>query len=162
MHLFCQKTQRFVKKKIVVRAVCELNRPRALTTSSSSSNFSLSATNGLVNMASFVPVGLPVPRKRVTKASDSSLRTSLMDSGSKITSASKSNNSVCAVCFNGVVDGKDEALFYEGKCQGWLHRRCAEVSSHHFQCLTGSESPFLCIICTQEQHAITVNSLNVV
>ena len=111
-------------------------------------------------MASFAPVGLPIPRRLTTQGSGSPRASTAASNSRKTASTSKATNSVCVVCSNRVIDGKDETLFYEGNCQGWSHRCCVGVSSHYFQCLTSSDSPFLCIICTQERNAATVASLN--
>jgi len=45
----------------------------------------------------------------------------------------------CGVCKNKIVDGKDEALYCEGRCQSWMHRYCAGVSKIQFEELGRSE-----------------------
>ena len=133
-------------------------------------------------MASFQPNGLPVSKKLISRlpgsparvtteplpVAPSQLSISSPSRGKKKLPAGKnkekpttksSPSSACVVCCSRIVDGKDEALFCEGKCQGWFHRCCAGVSSTHFQALTNSESPFHCSVCTQEQHAAIVANL---
>ena len=39
----------------------------------------------------------------------------------------------CGVCKNKIVDGKDEALYCEGRCQSWMHRYCTGVSKIQFE-----------------------------
>ena len=55
----------------------------------------------------------------------------------------------CAVCEQRVIEGKDQALFCEGLCNGWYHRYCAGVSVPHFQRLSTSSEPFFCAECYQ-------------
>ena len=55
---------------------------------------------------------------------------------------SRPRNVKCALCNQGIVDGKDQALFCEGSCQGWFHRDCAGVSLIHFETLSSSSQPF--------------------
>lgn len=57
-------------------------------------------------------------------------------------------NITCVICLQPVVDGKDEAVFCEGKCQRWLHRRCASIGQDLLASLSASDEPFLCLICS--------------
>lgn len=54
----------------------------------------------------------------------------------------------CGVCLQKIVDGKEEAIFCEGKCQQWYHRGCASVPRELFATLTTSNVPFHCLTCS--------------
>ena len=41
----------------------------------------------------------------------------------------------------------DNAVFCNGTCKSWLHRRCAELSSTADKEVTDSQKPFLCTYC---------------
>ena len=66
----------------------------------------------------------------------------------------------CAVCLEEIVDGKHEAIFCEGRCNMWYHRRCASVSQKLLQELTASEEPFLCLMCSRAAFKEEVSQLN--
>ena len=59
-------------------------------------------------------------------------------------SRAKSN---CGVCLQKIIEGKEEAIFCEGKCQQWYHRGCASVPRELFATLTTSNVPFHCLTC---------------
>ena len=46
------------------------------------------------------------------------------------------------------MDGKEEAIFCEGKCQQWYHRGCASVLPELFTTLTSTDAPFHCLTCS--------------
>ena len=71
----------------------------------------------------------------------------------------KRRSDLCAVCNKAIVDGRDEALFCEGKCQAWLHRCCASVSSEQHKLLTASTEPFFCPTCGQEHNQAQIAEL---
>ena len=71
----------------------------------------------------------------------------------------KRKSDPCAVCNKAIVDGRDEALFCEGKCQAWLHRCCASVSSEQHKLLTASTEPFLFPTCGQEHNQAQIAEL---
>ena len=54
----------------------------------------------------------------------------------------------CGVCLQKIADGKEEAIFCEGKCQQWYHRGCASVPPELFATLTTSNVPFHCLTCS--------------
>ena len=54
----------------------------------------------------------------------------------------------CGVCLQEIVEGKDEAIFCEGKCQQWYHRGCASVPPELFTTLTTSDVSFHCLTCS--------------
>lgn len=81
---------------------------------------------------------MPVPRKtrpgRTASKSTTSPRVGAAVTSSAGTGAmldcqkSRPRTVKCAVCDQGIVDSKDQALFCEGSCQGWFHRYCAADS----------------------------------
>ena len=71
----------------------------------------------------------------------------------------KRRSDLCAVCNKAIVDGRDEVLFCEGKCQAWLHRCCASVRSEQHKLLTVSTEPFFCPTCGQEHNQAQIAEL---
>ena len=70
----------------------------------------------------------------------------------------------CAICLDLIVEATetsmgDEALFCEGHCQVWLHRRCACVTKARFDCISSSEAPFLCHYCQGDAQRLWTKSL---
>ena len=67
----------------------------------------------------------------------------------------------CAICLDAIVEATEtsvgeEALFCEGHCQAWLHRRCAFITKARFVRISSSEVPFLCCYCQADtQHLAT-------
>ena len=72
------------------------------------------------------------------------------------------SKSKCAVCLDGIVDGRDEAIFCEGQCKMWYHRGCASVSQKLLSSLTASDEPFLCLMCSRAQFQQEVTELRAV
>ena len=70
----------------------------------------------------------------------------------------------CPICCETIVDTTEdaegqEALFYEGPCQKWLHRWCASVHKDSYAVLTSSEKPFVCPSCSLAEHCRLIKSL---
>ena len=72
-----------------------------------------------------------------------------------------STKSNCGVCLQKIIDGKEEAIFCEGKCQDWYHRGCASVPRELFTTLTASNVPFLCLTCSNSSLQQEVAELTV-
>ena len=59
---------------------------------------------------------------------------------------------ICPICTEAIIEqtktrkGQD-AVFCEGLCKGWLHRRCAGLSTILFNELVNSKVPFCCPHC---------------
>jgi len=67
-------------------------------------------------------------------------------------SSAEGEGEVCIVCDHVVLEPSDstegeDAVFYEGNCQGWLHHTCAGLSRPAFDNLNES-TPYLCSFCT--------------
>ena len=67
--------------------------------------------------------------------------------------------SICPVCDEIVKepseDGKDpgdEALYCEGKCEAWYHRKCVGLSKCAYDLASESENPFYCLFCMQTHY----------
>ncbi len=63
---------------------------------------------------------------------------------------------VCTVCAEHIKEATDacdgqDALFCEGVCQRWFHRRYVGMSREQFQPLTEASEPFLCPVCVSQQ-----------
>ena len=43
----------------------------------------------------------------------------------------------------------DEAIFCEGQCEAWFHRKCAGISKKVYESTSESDNPFYCILCLQ-------------
>ena len=77
---------------------------------------------------------------------------------------SGNGSSVCCVCDCIIVEDTDEkdgedAIFCEGSCNSWLHRKCAGLSSSTFQHLSDSNKPFLCVYCLLSNQAVQIAEL---
>jgi len=68
----------------------------------------------------------------------------------------QSQPSNCPVCEQLIrepsEDGKDlgdEALYCEGTCETWYHRRCVGISKHAYNIASESDNPFIvdCFVC---------------
>ena len=77
----------------------------------------------------------------------------------KCHASQKEKRPLCRLQQSHIVDGRDEALFCEGKCQAWLHRCCASVSSEQHKLLAASTEPFLCPTCGQERNQAQIAEL---
>ena len=64
-------------------------------------------------------------------------------------------NSICPVCDETIMEADEkndghEAVFCEGECQIWLHRKCAGLTHQAFAKLSKSDDPYFCVYCTLE------------
>ena len=64
----------------------------------------------------------------------------------------KTSKADCLICEEPILEADDhcigdEAVFCEGHCQGWLHRKCAEVTHPTFDRLGDSDAVYLCSYC---------------
>ena len=63
----------------------------------------------------------------------------------------------CPICDDPVEDSSDsnnghDAVYCEGICKGWLHRRCAGLSKAAFSAVCQSDDQFLCPHCSLHAH----------
>ena len=73
--------------------------------------------------------------------------------------ADKKSNVDCGVCCKHILEGREEALQCEGGCGLWFHRYCAGVPKAHFDELSNSPAPFICLICYQRFQKVVTNQL---
>ena len=64
-------------------------------------------------------------------------------------------NSICPVCDEIIMEADEkndghEAVFCEGECQIWLHRKCAGLTHQAFDKLSKSDDPNFCVYCILE------------
>jgi len=135
-------------------------------TRSSSSASSSSARASQSSSSSKLPVGAEVATGSVAKPSRRGKLKDVSEAAESATTSSqghgpeKTSIVKCAVCDDKIVDGKDEALFCEGRCQLWMHRYCAGVSRSQFKSLgTSTEMSYECATCFRESMAKRVQTL---
>ena len=54
----------------------------------------------------------------------------------------QSEHNFCALCLGEIVNGRNEAIFYESRCNTWYHWGCASVSQELLRELIVSKEPF--------------------
>lgn len=87
---------------------------------------------------------IPPKRKTATKTA-----------AKKTKSGAAGGVSECWVCSTYIVDDKNDALFCEGECSGWMHRYCVGIPLKHFERLTSTTSLFTlfhCYSCALQAH----------
>ena len=74
------------------------------------------------------------------------------DSPAKSTEKRSKENedSICPVCDKIIVEGAkgDDAIYCEGVCAAWLHRKCASLSKCAYVKLSNCDDPYVCPNCT--------------
>jgi len=76
----------------------------------------------------------------------------------------KNSESDCIVCEEPILEPNDncdgdEAVFCEGDCQGWIHRKCADLSRSAFNRLGESDTQYLCSQCMLAYQNSEINKL---
>ena len=72
---------------------------------------------------------------------------------------------ICAVCDEPILEWSEtcegeEAIFCEGSCNAWIHRKCSGLSSKLFDILSNdSKEPFRCCYCTLPHQRDEINIL---
>ena len=71
---------------------------------------------------------------------------------------------VCPVCESTIVDDDElnegeDAIFCEGECQIWLHRKCVGLTKNAFTLISSSKEPYLCPYCSNNHYKKEVNEL---
>lgn len=106
-------------------------------------------------------------KSRKPKAKDKPYsRTSQANGPSETSEDEVEAPSMCPVCEQLVKepsdDGKDpgdEALFCEGKCEAWYHRKCVGLSKCAYDSASESDSPFYCLFCMQSFYNNVITEL---
>ena len=73
-------------------------------------------------------------------------------------------NSLCVICDEIILDQSDQvdgqdAIYCEGKCDGWLHRHCAGLSKTNFKIIMDLSKPFVCPHCKLETQGKELSDL---
>ena len=78
-----------------------------------------------------------------------------------VSSPAEQASSTCVICLDPIIDATEnnegqEAIFCEGKCDGWLHRQCAGLSQRLFETYNDGDDPFHCPNCRliMQEHCI--------
>ena len=81
-------------------------------------------------------------------------------------SSCKTSNSptLCAICEEVITESSnntpgEDAVFCNGTCKSWIHRRCGGLSAAQFKVVSSSNEPFLCPQCTLMQNSVEIASL---
>jgi len=79
----------------------------------------------------------------------------------------KRGTSMCPICLEKIVESTktktgQDAIFCEGACDAWLHRRCAGLSKPVFNTLDKSSDPFFCPHCQLKKYAREIDNLKAV
>jgi len=82
----------------------------------------------------------------------------------KVKDKKNKQDDMCLICNSTIVEENEnqmgeEAIFCEGNCQGWLHRKCAGITNVYFNKLTKSNNKFLCVYCRLFEQASLVEEL---
>ena len=72
--------------------------------------------------------------------------------------------SCCTICGDAIEEASEksvgeDAVFCDGQCQAWIHRRCAGLSTSRFSVVRGSKEPFFCPHCRLETNEKEIHSL---
>ena len=70
---------------------------------------------------------------------------------------------VCLICEVIICDGDDpdDAVYCEGDCQGWLHRKCVNMTMKLYVAIGQSNDPYFCPHCKFDVYQKEINSLKV-
>jgi len=76
----------------------------------------------------------------------------------------KNSEADCLVCEEAILEpGEryegDEAVYCEGSCQGWLHRKCAGFTRPAFDRLDEADTQYLCTYCAAESQSKEMSKL---
>ena len=71
------------------------------------------------------------------------------------TSDRKANQAICAICEEEIIDASsqttgEDAIYCDGHCKSWIHRRCAGLSTANFTVVSQSKDPYFCPHCRLE------------
>ena len=81
-------------------------------------------------------------------------------------SSCKTSNSptLCTICEEVITESSnntpgEDAVFCDGTCKSWIHRRCGGLSAAQFKVVSSSNEPFLCPQCKLMQNSVEIASL---
>ena len=72
----------------------------------------------------------------------------------------------CHVCNEMIIEGdhnkgepEDDAMYCEGKCDTWIHRKCAGLSKQQYEALTEEDAPYISPHCMLGNQALVIKEL---
>ena len=76
-------------------------------------------------------------------------------------SSSKTKVCNCSICEEDIKEPSnkvigEDAVFCDGRCKSWVHRRCAGLTIAHFKIVSESNDPFLCPHCRLQENATEI------
>ena len=71
----------------------------------------------------------------------------------------------CSICESTIVESDElnegeDAIFCEGECQIWLHRKCVGLTKNAFTSISNSNEPYLCPYCSNNYYKKEIKELN--
>ena len=83
------------------------------------------------------------------------------------TKGKRMKQAICPVCDVAIVEGSDDdaddtgddAVFCEGTCQAWIHRKCVSMSKTIYTKLGNSDDPYLCSYCMIAKQSLEIAEL---
>ena len=80
----------------------------------------------------------------------------------------ENQQAICSICDQAILEGDDDAdgedaIFCEGDCKGWLHRKCIGMTKLFYDKLSNSNDPYVChncIIIKQSQEIAALKAQN--
>jgi len=61
----------------------------------------------------------------------------------------KEIESNCSICQEVIIEGEEghDAIFCEGHCQSWIHRKCSGLTNQVFEKICKSDNVYMCPFC---------------
>ena len=71
---------------------------------------------------------------------------------------------VCPICEENIIESDksvsgEDAIFCEGECRVWLHRKCVGLTKKAYTVIGNSEEPYLCPYCSSNYYRKEINEL---
>ena len=87
-----------------------------------------------------------------------------MTTAPTVDKADTEDRETCRICEREIVEATadsegQEALFCEGACKAWFHRKCLFMPTDHFEQMTNSIDPYVCLLCTTKNQGETIAAL---
>lgn len=102
-----------------------------------------------------------------TSAKQTPKRRRTSDGSSPGKDRKKKKGEHCPICLELIIDDANsknkkcqDAIYCEGTCDAWLHRRCAGLSKTVFNLLQNTTTPFYCPHCQLKSYESVISNLN--
>lgn len=105
-------------------------------------------------MSSPITSSKKTKRKRTQTSTPPTKQGKKSKDGDPFVTQNRSDGSICSICDEIILEPIEEeqmghdAVYCEGICQCWLHRKCAGLSKQTFDALGESDDPYHCTHCT--------------